>query len=131
MVLAMFLKILAACSIGLLTSLQPAVATGAKLPPVADFFQNPSFSNAVLSPSGRMLAVVVGAKDSRDRLAVLDLDTMKVQAVAGYSDADIFNAQWVNDKRLVFSLTERRLAAGDQRFAPGLFAVNADGSGLR
>ena len=127
----MFFKILAACSISLVMCLRPVLAADAKLPSVSDFFQNPVFSNAVLSPSGRLLAMVVGGKDSRDRLAVLDLDSMKVQAVASYSDADVVNAQWVNDKRLVYSLADRRLAAADQRFAPGLFAVNADGSGPR
>ena len=109
----------------------PAMASDAQPPPVADFFQNPAFSNAVLSPSGRQVAFLVGARDSRDRLAVLDLDSMKVQAVASYGDADVVRPHWVNDKRLVFSLADRRLAQADQRFAPGLFAVNADGSGLR
>ena len=127
----MFLKTLAAYSLGLVMSLHGAVGAEAKPPPVADFFQNPAFSSAVLAPSGRLLGLVVGSKNDRDRLAVIDLDTMKVQPVATYSDADVVNPQWVNDKRLVFSLSERRLAAADQRFAPGLFAVNADGSGLR
>ena len=112
-------------------ALAPVAASDAKPPPIADFFQSPAFSNAVLAPSGRLLAFLVGATDSRDRLAVLDLDTMKVQAVASYSDADVVRPHWVNDQRLVFSLADRRLAAADQWFAPGLFAVNADGSGLR
>jgi dipeptidyl aminopeptidase/acylaminoacyl peptidase len=124
-------KTLAAFLLALVFGSLPAIAADNKPPPIADFFQNPAFSNAVLSPSGRLLAVVVGAKDSRDRLAVLDLDTMKVQAVASYSDADVVRPVWVNDKRLVFSLADRRLAEADRWFAPGLFAVNADGSGLR
>jgi hypothetical protein len=127
----MHLKTLAAFLLALVFGSLPAIAADNKPPPIADFFQNPAFSNAVLSPSGRLLAVVVGAKDSRDRLAVLDLDTMKVQAVASYSDADVVRPFWVNDKRLVFSLADRRLAEADRWFAPGLFAVNADGSGLR
>ena len=83
------------------------MASDAQPPPVADFFQNPALSNAVLSPSGRQVAFLIGARDSRDRLAVPDLNSMKVQAAASYGDADAVRPQWVNDKRLVFSLADR------------------------
>ena len=115
----------------LLLMLHASVLAQPRPPAVADFFQNPALSQAVLAPSGRSVAFLVGAKNSRDRLAVLDLDSMKVQAVASYSDADVTGVHWVNDQRLVYSLADRRLAQADQRFAPGLFAVNADGSALR
>jgi dipeptidyl aminopeptidase/acylaminoacyl peptidase len=100
-------------------------------PAIEVFFQRELFGNALLSPSGRLVAVRVGAKGSRDRLAVVDLDSKKVVPVASFDDADIGRMRWVNDKRLVFDLEDKRLAAGDRRFAFGLFAVNADGSGYR
>lgn len=47
-------------------------------PPVQDFFANPEFGGAQLSPSGRHLAAKVSAADGgRDRLAVVDLVTLE------------------------------------------------------
>jgi len=37
----------------------------------------------------------------------------------------------VNDERLVYNLTDLRIAQGEVKEAPGLFAVNRDGSGFR
>ncbi len=123
-------RLLAACS---LVACGPALAADAAPAtiPVQAFFQNPVFSAAALSPSGRMVAVVVGASGSRDRLAVVDLETMKVRPVMSFSDADIGNFHWISDSRLVFDLRDRRLAQADQHLAPGLYAVNADGTRYR
>jgi dipeptidyl aminopeptidase/acylaminoacyl peptidase len=100
-------------------------------PPIADFFNNPEFSDAVLSPSGKYLAVRLGRKNSRDMLGVVELDTNSVKVVGNFSDADIGRYAWVNDNRLVFTATDKDLAQGDMRFAPGLYAINRDGSGFR
>jgi acetyl esterase/lipase len=99
--------------------------------PVDLFFQHATFSGAVLSPSGKAVAFKVGAKGGRDRLAVLDLETKKVQPVASFDDADVSHFRWVNDNRLVFDLEDKALALGDKRFAWGLYAVNIDGTGYR
>ena len=99
--------------------------------PAEAFFRSPALSGAVLSPAGRLVALRVGAPGSRDRLAVLDLSTMKVQPVASFDDADVTDFHWVHDGRLVFMLGDRRLPAADRAFAPGLYAVNADGSGYK
>jgi len=119
------------CVLSLASAVSWAQGASTAPPPAEAFFQNPSFSGALLSPSGNHVALVVGAKASRDRLAVLDLATMKVQPVASFTDADVVRFRWVNDKRLVFSLADRRAAAADVRFAMGLYAVNADGSEFR
>ena len=108
-----------------------ATSAFAAAPPAELFFRNPSFGAAVLSPSGQLLAVTVGGKSSRDRLAVVDLNTMKVTDAASFEDADVREFRWINDSRLVFNLGDRRLATADQYLAPGAFAVNADGSQYR
>jgi len=100
-------------------------------PKVEDFFSNPEFSGALLSPSGKYLAVKVGAKDQRDRLAVVELGPNTVKVVGNFSDADIGRFQWINDQRLAFSAADRTLAQGDQRYAPGLYAINRDGTDFR
>ncbi|MRW92405.1 prolyl oligopeptidase family serine peptidase [Duganella sp. FT80W] len=111
---------------------QALAAEAAKTKPaIASFFENPEFSDAELSPSGRYLAVRLGSKDRRDMLGVVDLTTNAVKAVGNFSDADIGQYAWVNDNRLVFTATDKDLAPGDMRYAPGLYAINRDGTGFR
>jgi hypothetical protein len=126
----MFRNLIQTAALLLTVAALPAAAIAAP-PPTELFFRNPSFGAAVLSPSGQLLAVTVGGKDSRDRLAVVDLQTMKVTDAASFEDADVRDFRWINDSRLVFNLGDRRLAPADQYLAPGAFAVNADGSQYR
>jgi dipeptidyl aminopeptidase/acylaminoacyl peptidase len=116
-----------ACSAGV----DPSHAQSSGRLPVAAFFERPVYSGAVLSPSGQRVAFRLGGKDQRDSLAVLDLSTLKMRKLTASDETDVSSFQWVNDERLVFTLRENHLAAGDTFLAPGLFAVNADGSGLR
>jgi dipeptidyl aminopeptidase/acylaminoacyl peptidase len=102
----------------------------AALPPAEAFFANPTFNGAILSPSGKYLAASSTAPGQRDMLMVVDLTTNKGKIVAAYNDADIGTFRWVNDERLVFNMRDKDLGPGDQRYAPGLFAVNRDGSNL-
>jgi dipeptidyl aminopeptidase/acylaminoacyl peptidase len=126
----MFRNLIQTAALLLTVAALPAAAIAAP-PPTELFFRNPSFGAAVLSPSGQLLAVTVGGKGSRDRLAVVDLQTMKVTDAASFEDADVRDFRWINDSRLVFNLGDRRLAPADQYLAPGAFAVNADGSQYR
>ena len=107
---------------------ESAPATVAQRPPIADFFENPEFSGALLSPTGKYLAVRIGSKDLRDRLAVVTLADTSVKVVATFGDADIGSFQWVNDERLVFTATDRTVGQGDARYGPGLYAINRDAS---
>ena len=101
------------------------------LPPIERFFQNPAFSAAALSPDARFIGALVSAGAGRVQLAVLDLTTMTPKIVAGFSDADIGQFHWVNDKRLVFDVTDRETAQGDMVAGPGLYAVDRDGQNYR
>ena len=106
-------------------------APAGPLPPVESFFGQARFGSAVLSPNGRLLAVLVGAQDKRDSLAVIDLSDDKVYPTAGFDDADIGRVQWVNNKRLLFDTTDKQLGQRDNRFGPGLYAKNYDGGVLK
>jgi hypothetical protein len=99
--------------------------------PAELFFQRPLFSGAKLSPDGRNVAVRVRSKTQRARLGVVDLQTMAVVPVAAFTGADVGHFEWVNDQRLVYTATDEGIAEADLEFAPGLFAVNADGTGYR
>jgi dipeptidyl aminopeptidase/acylaminoacyl peptidase len=96
-------------------------------PSIASFFEHPAFGRVVLSPSARYLAVRAGAANRNDFLVVIELATNKPSVVAAFDDADIGDFEWVNDKRLVFNLTEKNTGQGNLRHAPGLFAVDRDG----
>jgi dipeptidyl aminopeptidase/acylaminoacyl peptidase len=105
-----------------------ALPAHADAPPVEAFFDNPEFGGAALSPSGKYVAARVGGKGARERLAVYEIATGKAQVVAQFNDADVGNFQWISDDRILFDSAERDLAQGDIRSAPGLFAVNRDGT---
>lgn len=121
-----------ACVLALgIYSIGHAAAPQAPLPTIESFFQNSSFNSAALSPNARFVAMRVANKNSRVRLAVLDLESFKSTVVANFEDSDIGDFRWVNDERLVFDLRDLKLAPGDQSGAPGLFAVNRDGSQLK
>lgn len=110
---------------------QPAAATSAAPVPVVDFFRGDQMSRPVLSPSGRHLAVQVALPGGRLSLAVLSVDPPReIKVVAGFTDTDIDEVQWVNDDRLVFTVDDRQ-SAWDRRHAPGLIAVDRDGADLR
>ncbi|MCY0915985.1 alpha/beta hydrolase family protein [Massilia antarctica] len=100
-------------------------------PPIADFFNNPAFSDANLSPNGKYLAVRFSNDNKRDRLIVIELATNAVKVVAQFADRDVNTFQWVNDERLVLDSTDKTIGPGDAIYGPGLFAVNRDGSNFR
>jgi dipeptidyl aminopeptidase/acylaminoacyl peptidase len=96
--------------------------------PVADFFRAPMLARPKVSPSGRYVAGAMSIKGGRLQLAVLDLENLgRSKIVAGFDDVDIYSYEWVNDERIVFSVAN--LEAGASRpLAPGMWAVNRDGS---
>ncbi|HKX93600.1 MAG TPA: prolyl oligopeptidase family serine peptidase [Methylibium sp.] len=108
-----------------------AGALAADAPPVADFFRLPQIDAAKMSPSGRSVAATVGTDTGRRQLAVIELgEKMSVKVIAGSGDADVDDFHWVNDERLVYSLSDNTRSAA-YRVPTGLFAVNRDGSGYR
>ena len=109
-----------------------ATVVAAAVPPPADaYFESPELSGAQLSPDGRRVAMLVGGKGLRARLAVLDTATMKPAVVASFDDAHVGRFHWVNAQRLVFDISTELTGPGMVNVGSGLFAVNADGSRFR
>jgi dipeptidyl aminopeptidase/acylaminoacyl peptidase len=100
-------------------------------PPVEAFFDNPELSSPLLSPSGKYIAIRVGGKGNYIRLAVYEIATGKANIVASFDDANVNRVQWVNDDRLLYDSSEPEKGYGQMRYAPGLFAVNRDGTQFR
>jgi acetyl esterase/lipase len=115
-----------------ITALLGAVVTAAlhaAPPPPEVFFGDPDLVEAVLSPSGRKLALTTKAGSPRLALVVLDLAPGgKPVRTALFNDGDVFNVHWVNDGRLLFSVQDDAGVGKRPTGAPGLMAVNADGS---
>jgi dipeptidyl aminopeptidase/acylaminoacyl peptidase len=114
----------------LLTTLWPgAAAAQDKPPPVADFFKRPNISAVRRAPGGKHIAALREV-NGRANATVVDTTTRKAVVVTNFSDADVAALGWVNENRLVFSLTDRSRGSGDQ-FSGGLFVVDRDGSNFR
>ncbi|MBI3283568.1 MAG: S9 family peptidase [Burkholderiales bacterium] len=105
-----------------------SMAAQAQLIPVSQFFQNPRFSDAKLSPDGKSLAMLMSGHDDRVVLAVLEIGQLQPKVIANYGIRDIRNFHWVNNERLVYDLSNRKLAQGETFYGPGLYAVNKDGT---
>ncbi|MFC0131111.1 dipeptidyl aminopeptidase [Massilia eurypsychrophila] len=108
-----------------------AAEPAAPLPAIESFFENPAFTAALLAPDARHLAVRIGGAGKRDLLAVVDLETRAVKAVASFDDVDVGDFEWVNNDRLILNTIDKRLGVGERQFAPGLYAVNRDGAQFR
>ena len=108
-----------------------AEAARAPLPPIESFFENASFAGAILSPNAKYLAAKVGRAGRRDGLAVIDLTDNSVKVVAGFTDSGVGDFYWINNERLIFNAHDKDLGQGDIVDAPGLYAVNRDGSNFR
>lgn len=126
----MILRHTRACGLLMLVALSQA-PTHAAPPPAEHFFQKPQVDAAALSPDGWRIAMRVASKDTRARLAVLDLKTMKGDIVSSFGGADIGSFHWVNEQRLVFDAAVELTGPNLVDFAQGLYAVNADGSNFR
>lgn len=99
-------------------------------PSVEAFFENAAFGQALLSPTGRYVAIKVAPRGGRFQLIVLNSETLVAKVVAGYADADIGSVAWVADDRLAFNLVDLTVTVDDVRFGGGLYTVLADGSKL-
>lgn len=111
---------------------QAAAAVNADPVTVEAFYAPAAIEQVALSPSGRWLAMRAGVGAARVGLVVFDLSEWRAVArAAGYNDADVAEFHWVNDERLVYTLTDRERGGGDQLAHPGLFSVKRDGTGPR
>lgn len=106
-----------------------AAAAAHAAPPPEVFFGAPDIQEAELSPSGKRVAITSAKGAKRVGLFILDLGAGgKITRLVQPSQVDVVNVHWVNDDRLVFGYAD---LSGERFGAPGLFAVNADGSDSR
>ena len=99
--------------------------------PAVDFFRWPALASPRLSLDGTRLAMIVAGPEGRQVLAVAGVDTpTKPVGIAHLTDADVRSFAWVNDRRLVFDVTDFQAPLGEQ-WGGGLYAIDVDGSDFK
>ena len=115
-------QILACC---LLTLVCFTVGASAEPLPVETFFQKAKYGQAVLSPSGRFLAVATQI-NGRQNVGVLDLDTRKVEPVTAFERGDVLRIVWQNDLRMTVVIGDVQSGTGEPPRVFGILAINRD-----
>ncbi len=104
------------------------------VPLPAELFSDPiDMGQPRLSPNGDALAVLVRNRNGRRELAVVELADLArpgMRIVARVDGADVVDAHWVDDKRLVFEVGHENESVRDQSVGV-LWAVDRDGQNTR
>ncbi|MBV1775634.1 S9 family peptidase [Burkholderiaceae bacterium DAT-1] len=115
-------------AVSLLAAYLPSNAAGN--PPAQDFFSVQHIAQATPSPDGNLVAALIKSPLGNLSLTILEAaNPNNVKVIAQIKDTDISSFSWVNNKRLVFSLSDSKGA--HNHVTGNLFAVNADGSEQR
>ncbi len=77
--------------------------------PLQDFFRPRILQEPKLNPSGTHIAALITVAEDRHQLLVYDLKTQKSEYIGGAGDKDIYQVTWLNDSRLIFNLSARKL----------------------
>src|SRR5215207_3801435 len=97
--------------------------------PVEDFFKPSNIRGLSLAPGGKYIAGIRQV-NGRANATVVDVATKKSLIVTNFRDADVTSLRWVNDNRLMFSLTDTERGSGDQ-IGGGLSVVARAGTNFR
>lgn len=110
----------------------PAVAVqGKALAPIEAYFGPPKTMGIALSPNGKYIATSVPNK-GRMNLAVVDLSARSINVLTSFENFDVAHFEWVNNKRLVFSLGNvNEPRNGSHQRGGGLYAIDRDGTNPR
>lgn len=86
--------------------------------PIQDFFRLSALQEPKLNPSGTHIAALM-SPIGQDKfvLTAYELASAKTETVGGVLQQDIYDFTWLNDERLVYSLSDKKL------YAVGLMAV--------
>ena len=115
--------------VGLIVAALPSNGALAAEPiPLTDFFRPPVLSSPAMSPSGQHIAATMtGGPHGRQQLVILNVtDLSKSRVIFAFIDADIQSVSWVNDDRLVFTISDTQSLYGPY-LGEGLFAVDREG----
>lgn len=122
------MKIARLCSLALATLLTATPALAAV--DVSEFVRRDAFKEIKISPTGEYLAATVPRED-RTGLIILRRASGEVTASFALGrDTHVEDFSWVNDERVLMSMSEAFGQRDEPQLTGELFAVNADGSRL-
>ncbi len=87
--------------------------------PALDFFRPPMFRDPKLNDDGSRMAAVITDTIDRQDLLVYHFASSKVGTVHGSRQTDVADFDWLDDDRLLFSITS------DKLFSAGLYVADA------
>lgn len=78
--------------------------------PIQDFFRPRLIGDVQLNPAGTHVAALM-AVVGQDKIALstIDLASNKTETVGGVRQQDIYDVQWIDDRRVAFRLADRKL----------------------
>src|SRR5437762_4875551 len=126
-------KLVAVSLVAFITSTlaaEPPPIFSAGGPSVEDFFRKSQYGGAVLSPSGRYLAVIVPVGGRRG-LGIIDLDTRTAVRTMTAGEGDVVRMVWQNDERLIAFLGDSQEVTGEPPREREMVVVNRGGSATR
>jgi len=88
--------------------------------PTMDFFRPRLLSQPVINPSGTYIAAIVTAGEDKHELLVYRVSDRTIETVGGAADKDVNNVHWLDDSRLLFGLSSRKI------YGLGVLAANID-----
>lgn len=77
--------------------------------PIQDFFRPRLLSEPKLNLTGTHVAAIITASEDRHQLLVYDLKTQKIETFCPGGDADIYQVDWLDARRLVFHISARKI----------------------
>jgi len=127
----MGMRFRAACAAGWVCFALTAWAQAPAPPSVEVFFSKPDIREAVISPTGRQVAIASKNKEGHEQLVVIDTEKLSAIVVASFTTGDVVNIRWASDKRLVYSAADPDRETSALVVPAGLYAINADGTDYR
>ncbi len=121
---------LAICICNVISIMPSALAQAAPIP-VEEFFKTRVINDAQLSPDGNSLAILVSGSDDRIMLAVINVATKQHKILEHFANFDITSVRWINNRRLLYQMSDFRIGDGAFSGAPALHAIDIDGANQR
>ena len=87
--------------------------------PIQDFFRPRVLETPSLNPAGTHIAAIITGNEDKHLLLTYELATKQIDRISGNGDKDIYQFVWLDDRRLLYSLSNFKLVA------LGLFAGEA------
>ncbi|MEQ9824314.1 MAG: prolyl oligopeptidase family serine peptidase [Puniceicoccaceae bacterium] len=107
-------------------TLLSSISFASEIPPVADYFQNPTFDRFQLSPDGKYVAALA-PYDGFMNVVVVDLETRTPRVLTGQK-LDVTNFYWVSSDRIFYSMNQGESTNANMRNTGSIFGVSVDGS---